>query len=321
MNKAIFVIGPTATGKTSLGVDLARFLDSEIISIDSRQVYRGLDLGTGKDLAEFGTGDNAVKYHLIDNVDPATESYSLHQFLHDAVKTMQDIWQRGKIPIFVGGTSLYTNALLSQYEVIGCEPNFELRRELEKKSLEELRSQLQKFPHVYEKTDLSTKKRVIRGLEIALNPDAENCLEIPQFEKLILAPYHDRKVCHKRIEKRLDERLEEGMIEEVHRLHDEGVSWEKLDWFGLEYRYVSKFLKGELGRQEMRDKLFIKIRQFLKSQDIWLRKMEREGKTIYWLPDGSRSLAKGLINKFLADERLPQPVIKISEITYGPKSQ
>lgn len=319
MNKAVFVIGPTASGKTSLGVDIARKIDSEIISIDSRQVYTGLDLGTGKDIEEFGEGDDKVSYHLIDIADPVTDEYNLHTFLRDVVEAMQGLWHQGKIPVLVGGTSLYINALLNGYDLAGCPPNLELRRALEPLPLDELVEKLKAYPSMFAKTDKSTKKRVIRAIEVAVTAETTPAVEIPEFDYILLAPYYHRKICHQRVEQRLDQRLADGMVEEVQVLHASGVSWEKLDWFGLEYRYISMFLRGELERQEMRDRLLIKIRQFLKAQTVWLRKMEREGKDIYWIPDGNRSSAFMLVKKFLSSERLPLPSIKISEIHYGPK--
>ena len=313
------MIGPTATGKTALGVFLARKLDSEVISIDSRQVYQGLDLGTGKDLADFGVGADAVKYHLIDVVDPKKENYSIHRFVLEAVKAMESIWAKGKIPILVGGSSLYTNALINRYALDGCEPNPVLRGELEKHSTEELILELKKFPAVFARTDTSTRNRLIRGIEIAQSSDANAPVTIPQFDYLLLAPYFHRKICHQRIEQRLNERFDEGMIAEVQSLFDSGVSWEKLDWFGLEYRFIANFLKGELSEPEMRERLLIKIRQFCKSQDIWLRKMEREGQDIYWLPEGNREQGLLLTSLFLDGKNLPEPLIRLNDIHYGPK--
>ena len=317
--KAIFVIGPTASGKTSLGVFLAKQLESEVISIDSRQVYQGLDLGTGKDLADFGVGSDAVKYHLIDVVDPKTESYSIHRFVLDAVKAMESIWAKGKTPILVGGSSLYTNALINRYALDGCEPNPALREKLEKFSTEELVARLKESPAIFERTDTSTRNRLIRGIEVAESSESNDPVQIPDFDYLLLAPYFHRKVSHQRIEQRLNERFEEGMVAEVQLLFDSGVSWEKLDWFGLEYRFIANFLKGELSEVEMKERLLIKIRQFCKSQDIWLRKMEREGKDIYWLPEGNREQGLLLSNLFLEDQNLPEPLIRLNEIHYGPK--
>jgi tRNA dimethylallyltransferase len=255
--KAIFVIGPTATGKTSLGVFLAKKLESEVISIDSRQVYRGLDLGTGKDLADFGVGLNAVPYHLIDVVDPKEDSYSIYRFVTDAVEAMESIWSQGKIPILVGGSSLYINALINRYALDGCEPNHELRAKLEKLSTGELFERLRKYPLVFGRTDTSTRNRLIRGLEVAESVEENTPVEIPEFEYLLLAPYFHRKVCHQRIEQRLNERFDEGMIQEVKELFESGVSWEKLDWLGLEYRFIANYLKGEMSEQEMRERLLI----------------------------------------------------------------
>ena len=317
--KAIFIIGPTASGKTSLAVDMAKTLNSEIISIDSRQVYKGLDLGTGKDLADFGEGEDAVPYHLIDIVDPKMASYSIHKFVTDAVVAMQSIWAKGKVPILVGGTSLYTNALINRYALDGCEPDLKLRAELEPLSTEILLEKLAQFPVQFEKTDKSTRNRIIRGIEVGTHSQKSTPVEIPEFDYILMAPYYHRKISHQRIEQRLNARFDEGMIEEVRALHESGVTWEKLDWFGLEYRHIANYLKGETSETEMRERLLIKIRQFCKSQDIWLRKMEREGKDIYWLPEGNRVSAEMLANRFIAGESLPTPVIRLNDIHYGPK--
>lgn len=318
--KSIFVIGPTATGKTAMAVDIARHLQSEIISIDSRQLYQGMDLGTGKDLSDFTTGGATVPHHLIDILDPATDEYHLHRFISDAKEAIESIASKNKTPILCGGTILYTNALLQGYELAGCEPNWEFRNQLEQLSTEALVNRLKPNTELFDRADRTNRKRIIRAIEMAEHDHLSPAVKIPNLDTLILAPYYPRKTVHQRIETRLDQRLNEGMIEEVEALHQAGVSWDKMDWFGLEYRWVSKFLKGEVSRQEMRDKLLIKIRQFAKSQDIWLRKLERQGQTIHWITESNHAEAIELVDLFLADQPLPEPKLKLSEIYYGPKS-
>ena len=254
--KVIAVTGPTATGKTRLAVRLAGSLNGEIISVDSRQVYRGMDLGTGKDLADYGS----IPYHLIDIADPM-EEYNLYYFLRDAAAAVQDIVSRGKQPILCGGTALYLAAFLQDY-------------------------QLENF-HLPFKADTLT-----------------------------LGVYYPRATVRARIAQRMDTRFEDGMIDEVRRLRENGVTWERLESFGLEYREIARHLQGKTSREEMRELLLNSIRQFAKRQDIFFRKMEREGVVIHWLREGDPEQAEKLCHLHLAGEPLPPPEFQMCDIHY-----
>ncbi|MCH2204813.1 MAG: tRNA (adenosine(37)-N6)-dimethylallyltransferase MiaA [Lentisphaerales bacterium] len=319
--KALIITAPTATGKTKLAVQLARKFDGEIISADSRQLYRGLDYGTGKDLDEYHKGGEPVPHHIIDVVDP-NDDYSLFTWREDYIKAFKDIISRNKLPIVCGGTALYLDMLLRDYELAGEKRDKAREEELLKKPIEELVAALKKkSPEIYETTDLTQKERVIRGIQIAEAQDSKPQEALPESEFLVIGPYWHRKVVHQRIESRLEARWL-PMIDECERLLSEGVSHQRLQWFGLEYRAVSRFLLGEITKEQAFDELLIRIRKFAKRQDIWFRKIEKAGTDIHWL-DGEDKLpeAESLLKTFLAGESLPEPEIKISEITYGPRTQ
>ena len=320
MQTALVITGPTATGKTKLAVHLARRFGGEIISADSRQVYRHMDLGTGKDLDEYGDGADRVPCHLLDVVDPQ-EDFHLKKFIELALAAMDGIRSRNRLPVIAGGTPLYVNALIRGYDLPGGEPDPQLREELQSLSHEQLMARLQAVatPEFLKRVDITQDKRIIRAIEIALSPQAEPIHAEPLDNPLVIAPYYPRKTVRERIEIRLDERLKLGLVEEVRMLHQNGVSWEKLDWFGLEYRYVSRYLKNELTFVQMRTKLLAKIRHFCKSQDIWFRKMEREGIAIHWIPEGDTATAESLVARWLAHEPLPKPFIRLADITYSTK--
>lgn len=319
--RCVFVIGPTATGKTSLGVALARRFSGEIVSADSRQVYRGLDIGTGKDLEEYGTGEERIPYHLIDVVSPSDE-FHLFRYLDLARSAIKQIAQNARLPIVVGGTPLYVNALLDDYTLDGGKPDSGLRDQLEKMSDEQALAALEEeAPDIFLRTDKTQRRRIIRALEIARTREREVRTRLPPvLTSLILAPYFPRERVHARIARRLDARLAEGLLDEVKTLHSQGVSWERMDWLGLEYRYVARYLTGALSYEDMREALLAKIRRFCKSQDAWYRKMERSGKLIHWLPEGNEDEAVALVASFLSGETLPPPQISLKDTLYGPRS-
>jgi len=322
MAKNIIITGPTATGKTRLAVFMAKKFNGEIVSADSRQVYRHLDIGTGKDIEEYGMGSEALPYHMINIVEPNAE-YNLMRFRQDAPRAINEIHSRGHIPIIAGGTPLYIDSLISDYKLDGGASDKNLRTSLKKKSITELLELLKKNSFSeWEKIKESTNhNRIVRAIEKILLPSIEDPVSLPDnSEWLILGVFFHRKDVHKRIEARLDQRLKEGMVEEAVKLHSEyGLSWERMEFLGLEYRYLAYYLQKKMSYEEMRDKLLIKIRQFAKRQDIWFRKMEREGHTIHWIPEGNREEAAKLADMFLNNIPLPEPQIRISEIHYGKK--
>lgn len=323
MARLVVVIGPTATGKTRLAVALARRFSGEIISADSRQIYRGLDIGTGKDLAEYSSGGPRVPVHLIDVVDPG-EEYHLFRFVADARDAIAEIRSRGRLPIVAGGTILYVKALLDDYALEGGGRDPALRAELDQYSDEDLLALLrEEAPELYARVDRTQRRRLIRAVEIARTQNDAgkgNDLQSVKLNPLLLAPYYPRRDVHQRIDKRLDQRLAQGMIAEVQQLHEEGVSWEKLEWFGLEYRYISRYLRGQLTREEMRQTLAARIRRFCRSQDVWFRKLEREGHVIHWIPGGEPHRAVDLVDRFLRGKPLPDPDFQLKDIRYGPRS-
>jgi tRNA dimethylallyltransferase len=317
-SKTIIVTGPTATGKTALAVDLARQFTGEVFSADSRQVYKGLDIGTGKDLEEY-CGTQPVPFHLIDIADPM-EDFSLFHWRTQFIDAFADTIDKKSLPIICGGTALYLDMLLKNYELAGGQREYR-EADFEKMSLENLISKLQEVsPEVYAKTDLGQKNRVIRALEIASSTALPQAA-LPEMDFLMLAPYWHRKTVHARIEQRLHERWL-GMIAETKLLIDQGVTHEKLDWFGLEYRYMSRFLTKQITEKEAFEQLLIKIRQFAKRQDVWFRKMERAGTQIHWLTaDDKLQQACHLVELFTKGEKLPEPDLKLSETVYGPRTQ
>lgn len=285
-DRIIAVVGPTACGKTRRAVQLARALHGEIISGDSRQVYRGMDIGTGKDLCEY----EDVRYHLIDIVD-AGEKYNLHRFLKDFNRVRCEIASRGLLPILCGGSGMYVESALSGLMMPEVERNDTLRESLADKSLKQLTDILQTFKTLHNTTDVDTRERALRAIEIetyyASHPEeaeaADRSIATP-LDALIIGLDIPREERRKRISGRLDARLEEGMIDEIRSLIESGVKAEDLIYYGLEYKFVTLHLLGTLSYDEMRRQLEIAIHQFAKRQMTWFRGMERRGFHIHWLP-------------------------------------
>jgi tRNA dimethylallyltransferase len=276
----LVILGPTASGKTQVGVRIARALNGEIISADSRQVYRGMDLGTGKDLKEYGE----VPYHLIDIVEPGYE-FSVFEFQRRFVSAFLDIQGRGKLPILVGGTGLYLEAVLKGYRLAEVSRNPKLRAELEPLSLHDLADHLKGLnPSLHNTTDLYHRERVIRAIEIAqFRGDPSSQPSLPDLSPIVFGIRWSRDVLCQRITRRLRERINQGMMEEIKSLHNRGMSFEKLDFYGLEYRYGSLYLRGRLTRNDMFQKLNSAIHQFAKRQETWFRRMERHETRIHWI--------------------------------------
>ena len=284
--KIITILGPTATGKTTRAVDLARRLDGEIISADSRQVYRDMDLGTGKDLEEYGE----IPYHLID-ICEAGEKYNLHKYLSDFRKSLDEIKSKGKQVIVCGGTGMYLETALSGVTLPDVPANPELRVVLEKYSLEELTGILKKYKTLHNTTDIDTVKRAVRAIEIEeyyhTHPEEAACADRSKatpLDSLIIGIEIPREARRERISKRLIKRLESGMVEEVERLLKRGINPEDLIYYGLEYKYLTLYATGRISYDTMVNELEIAIHQFAKRQMTWFRGMERRGFKINWLP-------------------------------------
>jgi tRNA dimethylallyltransferase len=296
MNKInlITVTGPTASGKTGFAAHLAYHIDGEIISADSRQVYRHMDLGTGKDYHDYEVNGRAIPYHLVDIKEPGYK-YNVYEFQHDFIKAFEEISGRSKMPLMVGGTGMYIEAVTKGYRLVPVPVNEQLRHDLEQKDLGALVAMLKDLkPELHNITDIKHKKRTIRAIEIATYYQ-ENDLQkerFPEINPLILGVKFDRDSRRKRISQRLMSRLNGGMIEEVEELLKR-VKAEDLIFYGLEYKYLTLYLIGELSREEMINKLEIAIHQFAKRQMTWFRKMEREGIKIHWM-DGHLTVEEKL---------------------------
>ena len=277
----ITILGPTATGKTRLAARLAQKYNGEIISADSRQVYIGMDIGTGKDLSDYLVDGERINYHLIDIIPPS-EEFNLFMFKELFVKTFHEIESRNKLPFLVGGTGLYISSILQNYDLKKADFNSDRVRELEFFSLEELQNHLVNLnPNIHVKKDLLSEDRMIRA--ILVEEAKDEIKGFPKINPIILGVHVNRDEVRNRITTRLRKRFDEGMVDEVKELHDSGISFDRLMSFGLEYKFISMHLKGELNYDEMFQKLNTAIHQFAKRQMTWFRKMEREGITINWL--------------------------------------
>lgn len=276
----LVILGATAGGKTSLAVQAARHFNTEIISADSRQVYRGMDLGTGKDLAEYAE----IPYHLIDIAEPGSE-YNVFSFQRDCFTAIEEIRQRGMLPLVCGGTGMYLDAVLRGYRLVEVVVNPQLRKELAVLSDVQLCEQLIKLkPEQHNRTDLDDRMRLVRAIEIAHGEDAAvDQSPLPVINPLVFGLRWPREILRKRIALRLQQRLDEGMIEEVQRLFESGVPWERLEFYGLEYRLIAQHLQGQLNRNDMVQKLRSAIGQFAKRQETFFRRMEKQGVIIRWL--------------------------------------
>jgi tRNA dimethylallyltransferase len=294
MKNLITILGPTATGKTRLAAALAAVINGEIISADSRQVYRGMDIGTGKDLDDYEYNGIKVPYHLIDIVDPGYE-YNIFEFQRDFTSAFNDIISRGKIPVLAGGSGMYLDVVLRKYDLVRAPEDPFLRKKLEKLTEEELREKLAGDGNLHNTTDLLDRKRLIRAIEIReyekRNP--EKVINMPEIDPVNIGVHFDRSVVRQRITERLDQRLKHGMIEEVKGLLDSGLKPEQLTFYGLEYKWVTLYLTGEIDYNEMFQQLNTAIHQFAKRQMTWFRRMEKKGVKIFWV-DGNLSLEEKL---------------------------
>ena len=280
----IAILGPTASGKTSFAATLAYELDTEIISADSRQIYREMDLGTGKDLADYTVNGKQIPYHLIDIAEPGYK-YNVFEYQRDFLNAYQSIKQKGRLPVLCGGTGLYLESVLKGYQLIPVPENPELRTRLAGKTLEELTDILSNYKTLHNSTDVDTAKRAIRAIEIEEYYATHDlpAREFPSINSLIIGVDIDRELRREKITKRLRQRLDEGMVEEVRQLLNKGIQPEDLIYYGLEYKYLTLYVTGEISFEEMFKQLEIAIHQFAKRQMTWFRGMERKGFKIHWI--------------------------------------
>lgn len=280
----IAILGPTASGKTPFAAALAAELHTEIISADSRQIYRGMDLGTGKDLADYTVNGHPVPYHLIDIADPGYK-YNVFEYQRDFLTAYETIKQKGCLPVVCGGTGMYLESVLKGYRLLPVPENPELRAKLADKSLAELTEMLKQYKTLHNSTDVDTAKRAIRAIEIeeyyAAQPIEERAF--PQLNSLVIGVDIDREWRREKISRRLRQRLDDGMVDEVKRLLAGGIAPDDLIYYGLEYKYLTLYVIGKMSYDEMFTGLETAIHQFAKRQMTWFRGMERRGFTIHWI--------------------------------------
>jgi len=304
----ITILGPTASGKTTFAAHLAKALDTEIISADSRQIYRGMDIGTGKDLVDYTVDGVDIPYHLVD-IKEAGYKYNVFEFQHDFFEAFEAIQGKGKLPILCGGTGMYIESVLRSYNLLDVAPNEKLREELKDKDLPELIQVLESYKQLHNTSDTETKRRCIRAIEIAdyYATHEKEVIDLPKINPLVIGVDIDRDLRRDKITARLKSRLEEGMIEEVRGLMAAGCSADDLIYYGLEYKFVTQHIIGELTFDEMFSKLEIAIHQFAKRQMTWFRGMEKRGVNIHWidatLPTEEKiKLVQNLITQAQSDE-------------------
>lgn len=280
----ITIIGPTASGKTAFACHLAHTLHTEIISGDSRQVYRSMDIGTGKDLSDYVINGENIPYHLID-IREAGDKYNIFEYQHDFHNVYTDIKNRDKLPILCGGSGLYVESVLRGYSLVNVPENKELRSKYADYSLQALTQILESYKTLHNKTDVDTAQRAIRAIEIEeykkAHPLEQN--EFPPLNSLVIGVDIDRELRRKKISKRLKARLEDGMIEEIKDILSQGVKPDDLIYYGLEYKYVTLYILGQLSYEDMYSQLEIAIHQFAKRQMTWFRGMEKRGIDIHWI--------------------------------------
>lgn len=309
--KLIVILGPTSSGKTKFAVEVARQFNGEIVSADSRQVYKCMDIGTGKDLAEYGKGSKAISYHLIDVLDPSNQ-FDLKQYQSLAYKAIDGIIKRKKIPILVGGSGLYLQAVVDGYQLSDAKPNNIQIHKTSKLTLEEIYNQIKrldsKFLDRLNPSEKNNKQRLQRYLEILQSSNTVHNdlhgISKPRYNSLVIGINYSIDTIRQKIKKRLDSRFKQGMIEEVEGLHNKGLSWEKLEAFGLEYKYISQYLQKKISLQVMKEKLVIASGQFAKRQITWFRRWEKQGREILWVK-GKNILNRRLsntINSFLTEK-------------------
>ncbi|MBN2035649.1 MAG: tRNA (adenosine(37)-N6)-dimethylallyltransferase MiaA [Chitinispirillaceae bacterium] len=305
MKKLIVICGPTATGKTALGVRLAVSYNGEIISCDSRQVYRGMDIGTGKDLSHYRVGTRDIPYHLIDIADPA-QVYTVYHYQRDFYRVFAGICSRNRVPVVVGGTGLYLEAVLRSFRISAIPEDGALRELLmsrDKHSLEQELKQLD--PKRYAETDLSSKKRIVRSLEVAYarqtgSGDSDRrAIPLPPLDPIVIGVRFERSVLRERIRLRLEERFDQGMVDEVRRLLSSGIPPQRFDMFGLEYKHIARYIRGEIEFDAMKQELFHAICRFAKRQETWFRGMERRGIPVHWIKEDNAEKAEQYVAQFL----------------------
>jgi tRNA dimethylallyltransferase len=301
-DRLIVICGPTASGKTSLAVKLAGALNGEIISADSRQVYRGMDIGTGKDLSEYTSGSTTVPCHCIDIAHPA-DPYTLFEYIEDCHSAIRQIFSRGRTPIITGGAGLYIEAILKGYRLPAVPENSELRKSMGGLDNQELSVMLKELdPEIYSETDLSAKKRIIRAIEVALykkeKPLRYAGENPPDFSPVVIAVNRPRQQIISMISRRLKQRLNAGMVDEVKGLLDSGIHPERLIFFGMEYKFITLHLQGKLAYDEMVSMLETEIYRLAKRQMTWFRGMEKRGIKVHWITGNLEDEAKKVLRQY-----------------------